>query len=408
MIGGTMGKLTALAVKNATAPGRYLDGEGLFLLVKPSGARSWLLRAQVDGKRREFGIGPAADIGLGEARERAAAIRKQYRAGVDPVAARRAARAAQREIPTFADAAETVHAERESGWRNDKHKAQWLSSLRAYAFPSLGTSRIDQIDAPMIRAALLPIWLDKPETARRVSQRIGTVLDWAHSNGWRPQEAPMRSVLMGLPRQPRRDRHFAAMPFADVPAFCAAMEAAAPVAGRLGLLFTIYTASRSGEVRGAQWGEVDLAAKVWTIPADRMKAHRAHTVPLSPAALAVLERAAALRKSAKPSALVFPSRTGGELSDMTLAKVLRDAGQPFTVHGFRSAFKDWAAEETAFPDAVSEAALAHGDPDKVRKAYRRTDFLQLRRELMEAWAAFIAGPSGNVVPIQPRRKGGAA
>lgn len=403
MGGAHMGNLTALAVKNANAPGRYRDGDGLFLLVKPSGARSWCLRIQVDGQRREFGIGPAADIGLAEARERAAALRKEYRAGIDPVEAKRAARAAQRVIPNFADAAETVHGEREGGWRNEKHKAQWLSSLRAYAFPSLGASRIDQIDAPMIRAALLPIWLEKPETARRVSQRIGTVLDWAHSNGWRPQEAPMRSVLMGLPRQPRRDRHFAAMPYVDVPAFCAAMEAAAPVAGRLGLLFTIYTASRSGEVRGAQWGEIDLAAKVWTIPADRMKAHRAHSVPLSPVALAVLERAAALRKSAKPTAFVFPSRTGRALSDMTLAKVLRDAGQPFTVHGFRSAFKDWAAEETAFPDAVSEAALAHGDPDKVRKAYRRTDFLQLRRDLMNAWAAFIARPGGNVVPLSPRR-----
>lgn len=397
-----MGKLTALAFRNATKPGKYQDGDGLFLLVKPSGARSWLLRAQVDGKRREFGIGPAADIGLAEARERAATIRKQFRDGIDPVAAKRAARSALREIPTFRGAAGTVHDERKGGWRNSKHREQWLSSLEAYAFPSLGAVRVDQVDAPTIRAALLPIWLEKPETARRVSQRIGTVLDWAHANGFRPQEAPMRSVLMGLPRQPRRDRHFAAMPFVDVPAFCAAMEAAAPVAGRLGLLFTIYTATRSGEVRGATWAEIDLAAKVWTIPANRMKAHREHVVPLSPAALAVLERAAALRKNSKRSALVFPSRTGGELSDMTLAKMLRDAGQPFTVHGFRSAFKDWAAEETAFPDAVSEAALAHGDPDKVRKAYRRTDFLQLRRELMEAWAAFIAGPSGNVVAFKAR------
>lgn len=403
-----MGKLTALAVKRATAPGRYHDGDGLFLLVRPSGARSWMVRVQVDGKRRDFGIGPAADVSLAEARERAAAIRKQVRAGVDPVAERRAARAAQRERPTFAEAAELAHRERARGWRNEKHRAQWLSSLRAYAFPALGAIRVDQIDSPMIRAALLPIWLEKPETARRVGQRIGTVLDWAHASGFREHEAPMRAVLTGLPRQPRRDRHFAAMPFAEVPAFVAAMEAAAPTAGRLALLFAIYTAARSGEVRGAQWGEIDLAAKLWTIPAHRMKAHRVHSVPLSPAALSVLERAAALRKSAEPSAIVFPSRTGGTLSDMTLAKVLRDAGQPFTVHGFRSAFKDWAAEETAFPDAVSEAALAHGDPDKVRKAYRRTDFLELRRQLMDAWAAYLAGPSGNVVPIKPRRKGGAA
>jgi integrase len=403
-----MGKLTALAFRNATKPGKYQDGDGLFLLVKPSGARSWLLRAQVDGKRREFGIGPAADIGLAEARERAAAIRKQYRDGIDPVAAKRAARSALREIPTFKGAAETVHGERKGGWRNPKHRDQWLSSLDTYAFPSLGTVRVDQVDAPTIRAALLPIWLEKPETARRVSQRIGTVLDWAHANGFRPQEAPMRSVLMGLPRQPRRDRHFAAMPFADVPTFCIGLEAGAPTAGRLGLLFTIYTATRSGEVRGATWAEIDLEAKVWTVPASRMKADREHVVPLSPAALAVLERAAAIRKSKKGDAMLFPSAAGRALSDMTLSKVLRDAGQAITVHGFRSAFKDWASEQTTFPDAVSEAALAHGDPDKVRKAYRRTDFLQLRRELMEAWAAFIAGPSGNVVAFPARNANGAA
>lgn len=400
-----MGKLTALAFRNATKPGKYQDGDGLFLLVKPSGARSWLLRAQVDGKRREFGIGPAANIGLAEARERAASIRKQFRDGIDPVAAKRAARSALREIPTFKSAAETVHEERKSGWRNPKHRDQWLSSLEAYAFPSLGDVRVDQVDAPMIRTALLPIWLEKPETARRVSQRIGTVLDWAHANGFRPQEAPMRSVQMGLPRQPRRDRHFAAMPFGDVPTFCAELEAGAPTAGRLGLIFAIYTATRSGEVRGATWQEIDLKAKTWTIPASRMKAHREHVVPLSTAAIAVLGRAADLRKGKAGNAMVFPSAAGRVLSDMTLSKVLRDAKQPFTVHGFRSAFKDWASEQTTFPDAVSEAALAHGDPDKVRKAYRRTDFLQLRCDMMEAWAAFIAGPSGNVVSFPSRTTG---
>ncbi len=403
-----MGKLTALAFRNATKPGKYQDGEGLFLLVKPSGTRSWILRTQVDGARREFGIGPAADIGLADARERAAAIRKQFRDGIDPVAARKAARAAAREIPTFKGASETVHAERKSTWRNAKHRDQWLSSLEAYAFPALGAIRVDHVDAPAIRAALLPIWLEKPETARRVSQRIGKVLDWAHANGFRPQEAPMRSVLMGLPRQPRRDRHFAAMPFADVPAFCEQMEGKAPRAGRLGLLFGIYTAARSGEVRGATWAEFDLEAKIWTVPPSRMKGHREHLVPLSPAALAILEHAKTLRKSAKPSALVFPGAAGRSLSDMTLGKVLRDADVPFTVHGFRSAFKDWAAEQTTFPDAVSEAALAHGDPDKVRKAYRRTDFLQLRRELMDAWAAFLGGHGANVVQFPARAAAGAA
>jgi integrase len=397
-----MGILTALAVKAATAPGRYHDGDGLMLVVQPSGARSWIVRLQVDRRRREFGLGRAADVSLGEARDRAMAIRKQYRDGIDPVAAKRAAAAAQRTIPTFADAAATVFSEHSPAWRNARHRAQWLSSLEAHAFPMIGAVKVDQVDSSMVRAILLPIWLATPETARRVRQRVCMVLDWAHSNGFREHEAPMRSIAKGLPRQPKRDNHMAAMPYADVRAFLASLSAGSPTSGRNAVRFAILTAARSGEVRGATWGEIDLSAATWTIPATRMKAGRAHIVPLSAAAIEVLQSAGD-GVSADHGTTIFPGRGGGPVSDMTLTKVLRDAGQPFTVHGFRSAFKDWASEQTAFPDAVSETALAHGDPDRVRKAYRRTDFLAMRRDMMAAWSSYLTANDGNIVQFPGRK-----
>jgi len=384
-----MGKLTALAVKNAKKPGKYQDGQGLFLLVRPSGTKSWLLRVQVEGKRREFGIGAATDVSLLDARERANQIRQQYRSGIDPVAARRAEILAQREIPSFRTAAGIVHEERKGSWSNGKHQKQWISSLEQHAFPSLGDLSVAEIDAPAIRQALIPIWHAIPETARRVLQRIGNVLDWAHANGFRPQEAPLRSVSMGLPKQQRRENHFAAMPYEQVPSFFDQLSNSAPTIGRLGLRFAILTAARSGEVRGATWSEFDLDAGTWSIPASRMKAKRNHVVPLSRPAIDLLHERRSESDSGSANSIVFPGTRGGQMSDMTLSKVMRDAKQPFTVHGFRSSFKDWASEQTSFPDAVSEAALAHGDPDKVRKAYRRTDFLKLRCELMDAWASFL-------------------
>jgi len=384
-----MSKLTALAVKNAKKPGKYQDGQGLFLLVRPSGTKSWLLRVQVEGKRREFGIGAASDVSLLDARERANQIRRQYRSGIDPVAARRAEILAQREIPSFRTAAGIVHEERKGSWSNGKHQKQWISSLEQHAFPSLGDLSVAEIDAPAIRQALIPIWHAIPETARRVLQRIGNVLDWAHANGFRPQEAPIRSVSMGLPKQQRRENHFAAMPYEQVPSFFDQLSNSAPTIGRLGLRFAILTAARSGEVRGATWSEIDLDTATWSIPASRMKAKRNHVVPLSRPAIDLLSERRSESGSSDAASIVFPGTRGGQMSDMTLSKVMRDAKQPFTVHGFRSSFKDWASEQTSFPDAVSEAALAHGDPDKVRKAYRRTDFLKLRRELMDAWSVFL-------------------
>ena len=384
-----MGNLTALKVKATLKPGRYQDGDGLMLLVKPTGARSWVLRAQVDGRRRDFGLGAGKDLSLAEAREKAAAIRKSFRGGADPVAIKRAEKAARKMIPTFREAAETLHGELDASWRNDKHKDQWISTLKAYAFPTLGDVRIDHVDAPAIRDLLLPIWLNKPVTARRVRQRIGSVLDWAYSKGFRASEAPMRSVGKGLPKQPQGGAHFTAMPYPDVPALMKRL-AATDSAGRLALRFAILTAARSGEVRGATWDEIDLNAGVWTIPGTRMKAGRTHIVPLSPASIDVLERASKLRAS-RSGAIVFVSPRGGQLSDMTLTKALRDSGEATaTVHGFRSSFRDWAAEKTETANEVLEAALAHTIPNKVEAAYRRTNFLEKRVTLMRAWASFIA------------------
>jgi integrase len=397
-----MGKLTALAVKAAIDPGRYQDGDGLMLIVKPSGSRSWQVRVQVDGKRRDFGLGSASTTSLSDARAKAADVRAMYKGGVDPIAKKRAAKFARAGIPTFREAASTTHLEMEKGWGNAKHNAQWLSSLSAYAFPSIGDIRIDLIDAPMIRDLLLPIWLEKPETARRVRQRVKAVLDWASAKGLRTS-IDLSGLSKGLPRQPKTDNHFAAMDYEKVPAFVATVRAAPESISRMALLWTIYTAARSGETRGATWEEIDLEAKEWTIPASRMKAGKEHVVPLSDAALAILTRMANA-KTGRYGEPIFPGKGSKPLSDMSISKVLRDMGISVTVHGFRSSFKDWAVESTSFPDAVSETALAHKDTDKVRSAYRRTDFRKMRVDLMAAWANFIADRGAVVHSISDTKR----
>ncbi|GAC1574090.1 MAG: site-specific integrase [Sphingomicrobium sp.] len=392
-----MGKLTATAVKGARVPGRYPDGDGLMLIVGDNGARRWMFRLQVNGKRRDFGLGSAKDVSLAEARESAAALRKQVLAGIDPVAEKKRER---EPIPTFAVAARRVHEEHKRGWKNGKHQAQWIATLETYAFPKLGDLTVDVIEGPAVRDVLAEIWLDKPETARRVRQRIGTVLDWAYAKGFRSTEAPMRSLSKGLPRQPRKgDRHHAALPYTEVPAFLSKLRERVSV-GRLALEAALLTAARSGEVRGATWGELDLETATWTIPADRMKAGKPHVVPLSAPALDAFQRAGEFRQA--ESDLVFPGMCSGkQLSDMTLLKVLRDMDAGVTVHGFRSSFRDWVAEATYTAGEVAEAALAHAVPSAVERAYKRTDFFEKRRKLMDAWAAYCFPPTtDNFVPLR--------
>jgi integrase len=388
-----MGQLTVARVKTLTEAGRYIDGDGLMLVVKPTGAQSWTLRVRIGGDRRDIGLGSAKVLTLAEARAKAAELRRDIARGIDPIAEKKKV---VDPVPTFRDAATRVHADHKAAWKNGKHQAQWISTLETYAFPMIGDRPVDKIEGPLIRDVLAPIWLTKPETARRVRQRIGAVLDWSYVKGFRKTEAPMRSLAKGLPRQPRKDGHFAAMPYADVPKLIARLRERSSV-GRLALEALILTAARSGEIRGATWSEVDLDTGMWSVPADRMKMGRVHHVPLAQQAIDAFRRAEGLRVPC--SDLVFPGqKLKSPVSDMTLLKVMRDMETGVTVHGFRSAFRDWVAEETSYPGEVAEAALAHAIPNKVEAAYRRTDFLEKRRSLMREWATFCTSlvdqPSG--------------
>ena len=295
-----MGNLTALKVRNLKEPGRYSDGSGLILDLTGVGKGHWTLRIQIAGKRRDIGLGPIELVSLAEARDAAAEMRKQARAGLDPLLERKKA---QRQVPTFKDATLRVFEEHKLSWKNGKHQTQWLKTLETYAFPEIGQLFVSDIDGPMIRDILAKIWLSKPETARRVRQRIGAVLDWAYAKGYRSSEAPLRSLARGLPKQPKKDKHFAAMPYQEVPAFIRTLRKRSAIS-RLALEFLILTAGRSGEVRGATWSEIDLRKKLWTTPAARMKAGVLHQVPLSDAALNVIERATVFRRNS--SDLIFP------------------------------------------------------------------------------------------------------
>jgi integrase len=382
-----MGRLTAVSVKSARSVGRYGDGLGLFLQVRAKDQRSWVVRVQKAGKRRDIGLGSAATVTLAEARIKAAKVRSEIEAGLDPVAERRKAGG----IPSFRKVAALVFEQNKKTWRNGHHQWQWMRTLEMFAFPSIGDLPVSEITGPMVRDLLADIWLTKPETARRVRQRVGAVLDWAYSKGFRDAEAPMRSITKGLPRQPRNDKHHAALDYNGVPAFLARLRADTVTSGRLALEALVLTATRSGEIRSAAWSELDLDAATWTIPAERMKANRTHVVALSPEAVDVFRRAAKLRIAQEP--LVFPgARFRKPMSDMTLVKIMRDMAVAATPHGFRSSFRDWAADKTDYPGEIAEAALAHAIPNKVEAAYRRTDFLEKRRKLMKDWGAYCSGP----------------
>lgn len=387
-------RLTAATVKRA-APGRHADGNGLFLHVDPNGARRWVLRTVVHGRRRDIGLGGVSLVSLAEAREAAARLRRIARTGGDPIAERDRDK---RTSLTFADAAQKVHAEHIAKTaRNGKHVAQWLATLERHAFPIIGAKPVHTVDQADVLRVLSPIWTETPETARRVRQRLRTVLDWARTAGYREGVNPVEGVERGLARQRDKPGHFAALPWQELPALWPRLEATSGT-GALALRFAILTATRSGEVRLADWAEIDLDARVWTIPAGRMKAGREHRVPLSAAALDVLAAAEALTGGRE--GLVFPSaRQGRPLSDMTLAAVLKRLGVPVTPHGFRSTFRDWAEEATSYPYEVKEAALAHTVKSKTERAYRRGDLFEKRRDMMDAWASYATGAGAKVVRL---------
>ena len=380
--------LSAVQVRHKTKPGRYADGNGLYLVVDPTGAKRWMLRTVVRGKRRDIGLGSTKLVTLAEAREAATSLRKRARAGDDPLAERRLAKAV---IPTFAEATDQVHSEYKSSWRNAKHAAQWVDSLRQYAFPELGTRRVDQVATPDILRVLAPIWLVKPETARRVRQRIGKVLDWAKAAGFRAGDNPVEGVTRGLPKQPDKTAHHAAMPFVEVPGFVSRLrESNFGEVTKLAFEFLILTASRTNEVLGAQWLEIDLDQRTWIVPPARMKAGRAHRVPLSGRVLDILHRAKDL---AGPSSFVFPGRQPDNgLWNGAFLMALRRMSVSTTSHGFRSSFRDWASECTNVPREVAEMALAHTIENRVEAAYRRGDLFEKRRDLMECWSMFATCP----------------
>jgi integrase len=368
-------------------PGRYADGGGLYLVVDPSGARRWLLRIVAQGKRRDIGLGGVQTVTLADARERAQRLRAIARDGGNPLAERDRDKRASL---TFADAARRVHAEQiVPNAKNGKHVAQWLKTLETYAFPVAGAKPVDAVDQADILRILSPIWTETPETARRVRQRLRTVLDWARTAGMRHGINPVEGVEMGLARQKDRTKHFTALPWRELPGVMAKIAATKGM-GALALRFAILTAARSGEVRGARWAEIDVEARTWTIPAERMKAGTEHRIPLTDPALDVLRLAKGLATRAEDH--VFPAQKAATpLSDMTLSAVLKRHEIAVTVHGFRSTFRDWTEEATAYPFEVKEAALAHAVKNKTERAYRRTDLFEKRREMMQEWGRHVVG-----------------
>jgi integrase len=389
-------RLTAVRVRTLNRAGRYADGNGLYLFVEPSGARRWILRTVIGGRRRDLGLGSAQLVPLAKARVEAARLRAMARDGGDPLAERRRAR---RPMLTFKAAATEVYASHSATFKNAKHKAQWLASLETYVFLVIGDRPVDAIDSADILKVLSPVWTIKPETARRLKQRIKMVFDWAKASGFRRGDNPVDGVTKVLPKHRGEQQHHAALPYQTVPAFITALRSADTSESiRLAFELLILTAARTNEMLGATWAEVDLDAKVWTIPGARMKSGREHRVPLSARSVEILKSAA---KSGDGGPYVFPGRTSAKpLSNMVFLMLLRRMGQEaITTHGFRSSFRDWAAEKTNVPRAVVEAALAHTLRDKTEAAYNRTDLFDRRRELMDTWSRFATAQPAAVGSI---------
>jgi len=388
------GRLTALAVTRATERGYYADGRGLYLQVARGGTRSWVLRFRWQGGRREMGLGSLADVPLAEARRKAVEARVAIAGGVDPIAARDASRAAasveRAKAVTFKDAAGRYIEAHTSSWRNAKHGAQWTATLEAYAYPTIGKLPVSAVDVGHMTKVLEPIWSKKPETARRLRGRIEAVLDWAIARGYRKGDNPARwrghlENLLPEYKRVAKTRHHPALPYTAVGAFVAELRKQEGTAARA-LEFLILTASRTAETIGARWSEIDLDKAEWRIPGDRIKAGKEHRVPLSPRAVAIVREMA----EATIGEFVFPGgKAKKPLSNGAFLALLERMGRgDITAHGFRSTFRDWAAERTNYPRDVAEMALAHAIGDKVEAAYRRGDLFEKRRAMMVSWEKF--------------------
>ena len=390
-----MGKFTTATAKSLAKPGMYRADPTLYLAIAPGGSKSWIQRITIDGKRRDLGLGPFPVISLAKARERAFANRVAIADGRDPLAEKRKAR-----VPTFQEAAKRTYEANRPRWRSEKVAAKWWQAMEKHAFPILGDMRVDRIGREDVLRVLTPLWTSRPEQARKVRQSIRSTLRWAEALGLVETNMAGEAINGALPAQPAVKEHLRALAHREVAAALETVEASASsLSARLAFRFTVLTAARSGEVRGATWNEVDLEAREWRIPANRMKAGAEHRVPLSDAALAVLEQARQLRDRA---GLLFPSpsRAGRPLSDMTLTKVLRSTGlaERATIHGFRSSFRDWCAD-AAKPREIAEAALAH-TVGGVEGAYFRSDLFERRRRLMADWAAYLTGDDAKVVKLR--------
>ncbi len=395
-MGSRADELKPLAVKGITRRGANFVGgvPGLALVVHASGTRSWILRYKIGGRRRDMGLGSYDNVSLASARDAARAARAAITAGKDPIQDRKTARSALiSELAkglTFSECATKYIETHESGWRNAKHAQQWRTTIERYANPVIGQMLVRDVGLPHVLRVLEPIWHKKTETAKRLRGRIESVLDWATVREYRTGANPARwkghlDTLLAEPSKIAKTKHYQALPFDEMPGFMAALRSQAGVGARA-LELAILTAARSGEVRGATWSEFDLDAGVWTVPAGRMKASKEHRVPLSDAALAIVRTL----KQTAVSQYVFPSLRETILSDMTLSAVLRRMKVNAVPHGFRSTFRDWAAEKTEYPNEMAEMALAHTIGDKVEAAYRRGDLLEKRRQMMQDWAGHCA------------------
>jgi integrase len=403
-------------VEREKRPGMYGDGGGLYLRVTDEGAKNWVFRFMLNGRARWMGLGPLHTVNLAQARKRAGEHRLQRHDGIDPIEARRAERLQARldaaKVVTFKECAESYIKSHRAAWRNDKHAAQWEATLATYAEPVIGKLSVQAIDTALVLKVLEPIWTTKPETAGRVRGRIEAVLDWAKVRGYRVGENPARwkghlDHLLPARGKVRKVEHHAALPYAKLPGFVEALRKQEGIAARA-LELTILTAARTGETIGARWNEIDPLDKSWTVPAERMKAHREHRVPLSPRALAILEEMHAHRHG--DGSFVFPGgKAGKPLSNMAFLMLLRrmDRGD-LTAHGFRATFKTWATDRTGVHNEIVEAALAHVVGSKVEQAYQRSDRFEKRRRLMQQWATFCTTAPAQERPsnVAPMRRMG--
>lgn len=401
-------KLTARKVSSLRVPGRYGDGAGVWLQISPEGGKSWLFRYALNGRSRMMGLGPVDLVSLTEARDLALTQRKLLLAGIDPLAHRDAERRknylADASAITFRDAAVRYINSRKIAWKNAKHATQWENTLNTYANPTFGDLPVEALDTALVLKALEPIWTLKPETASRVRGRIEAVVDWATARGYKQGDNPARwkghlEKLLPARSQVRAVKHHKALPYADVPEFFADLNLREELSAKA-LAFTILTACRTGETLGARWCEFDLPQKIWTIPAERMKSSKEHRVPLSAATLKALKGL----PGGTGEAFVFPGgKQGTSLSNMAMLACLKRMNRnDLTVHGFRSSFRDWAAERTNVTREVAEQALAHTISDQVEAAYRRGDLFEKRRRLMGTWGSYcstVKASSNNVVPL---------